>query len=46
VLSVDGKGIVMRREDLRPSTQKRALADSQKIGKTVDQRRKAHTTVI
>lgn len=26
VISADGKGVVMRREDLRPSTQKRAMS--------------------
>jgi hypothetical protein len=33
VLSVDGKGIVMRREDLRPSTQKRAMRSQRKLEK-------------
>jgi len=33
VISVDGKGVVMRTEDLRPDTQKRALAASKKLKK-------------
>lgn len=33
VISVDGKGVVMPREDLRPETQKRALASSKKLNK-------------
>lgn len=33
VISVDGKGVVMRREDLRPSTQKRAIAGQRKLKK-------------
>lgn len=33
VISVDGKGVVMRREDLRPSTQKRAMASQRKLEK-------------
>lgn len=33
VISVDAKGVVMRREDLRPDTQKRALASSKKLNK-------------
>jgi hypothetical protein len=33
VISVEGKGVVMRREDLRPSTQKRAIAGQRKLKK-------------
>lgn len=33
VISVDAKGVVMRTEDLRPDTQKRALASSKKLNK-------------
>jgi len=33
VISVDGKGVVMRTEDLRADTKKRALADSKKLNK-------------
>lgn len=33
VISADGKGVVMRREDLRPSTQKRAMASQRKLEK-------------
>lgn len=33
VLSADGKGVVMRKEDLRPNTQKRALASQKKLEK-------------
>ncbi|NEP37438.1 ISKra4-like element ISMpr2 family transposase [Moorena sp. SIO3B2] len=33
VISVDGKGVVMRTEDLRAPTQKRALANSKKLNK-------------
>ena len=33
VISADGKGVVMRREDLRPSTQKRAIAGHRKLKK-------------
>ena len=33
VISADGKGVIMRREDLRPSTQKRAIASQRKLEK-------------
>jgi hypothetical protein len=33
VISADGKGVVMRQEDLRPSTQKRAIAGHRKLKK-------------
>lgn len=33
VISADGKGVVMRREDLRPSTQKRAMSGQRKLEK-------------
>ena len=33
VISVDGKGVVMRREDLRPETQRRALSSRKKLNK-------------
>jgi hypothetical protein len=33
VISVDGKGVGMRREDMRPSTQKRAIAGQRKLKK-------------
>ncbi|AFW93183.1 hypothetical protein ANA_C10382 [Anabaena sp. 90] len=33
VISADGKGVIMGREDLRPSTQKRAIASQRKLEK-------------
>ena len=33
VISVDGKGVVMRKEDLPPETKKRAVASSKKLNK-------------
>ncbi len=33
VISADGKGVVMRKEDLRPNTQKRAIATPKKLEK-------------
>jgi hypothetical protein len=33
VISVDGKGVVMRQEDLRPSTKKRAISGQRKLEK-------------
>ena len=33
VISADGKGVIMRREDLRPNTQKRAIASQRKLEK-------------
>ena len=35
VISVDGKGVIMRTEDLRAQTQKRALASSKKLNKRI-----------
>ena len=33
VITVDGKGVVMRQEDLRPNTKKKAIAQQKKLKK-------------
>jgi hypothetical protein len=43
VISVDGKGVVMRREDLRPNTQKRAIAGQRKLKKRLTAREKRNS---
>lgn len=42
VLSFDGKGVVMRREDLRPATQKAAERHQQKLSKRLSKGEKRH----
>lgn len=42
VLSFDGKGVVMRREDLRPATQKAAARHQQKLSKRLSKGEKRH----
>jgi hypothetical protein len=43
VISVDGKGVVVRTEDLRSTTQKRALANSKKLEKRLTKGEKRHS---
>lgn len=42
VISADGKGVVVRTEDLRPQTQKRAQASSKKLNKRLTKGEKAN----
>lgn len=43
VISADGKGVVMRREDLRPSTQKRAMSGQRKLEKRLSKGEKRNS---
>lgn len=43
VMSVDGKGVVMRKEDLRPDTQKRAINSSKKLNKRLSKGEKRNS---
>lgn len=43
VISADGKGVVMRKEDLRPNTQKRAISSQKKLEKRLTKKEKRNS---
>ena len=42
VISADGKGVIVRTEDLRPQTQKRAIASNKKLNKRLTKGEKSN----
>ena len=42
VISADGKGVIVRKEDLRPQTQKRAIASNKKLNKRLTKGEKSN----